>query len=165
MTKDNDDGDDRSYPVHENDVPPKVTKAREAKLRKIIAEKWEIRCEESAAGDFNDGFIYQQGELVGIVEFKCRTCARTDHPDYVISTKKMANLRALAEEHEVPAFLVIAWLGDKSVGWHRVRTGYLEKRGGRYDRNRSSDQEMMARVPFEEFWPLAKVPAEYRSAA
>lgn len=96
--------------------------------------------------------VVRDGQVVAIAEVKCRLCNSSTYPTYMISLRKMEDMRREADERSVAAVLVVSW---------QDRTGYamipeamsngLVAHGGRTDRNDPMDTEAVLHIPIDRF--------------
>jgi hypothetical protein len=96
--------------------------------------------------------LHRAGELVAIVEVKCRLCLSTTYPTYMIGSAKVETLRDAAAERGVPGLLLVAWMDrlgliDAGVAASRA----MRAHGGRVDRGDPLDLEPVLHIPMALF--------------
>lgn len=101
-----------------------------------------------------DGELYCNGQLIGLIEIKCRTGCGSRFDDWHMSLMKIkGNLAAAAAKH-VPLFLVYRW--DDGIFFADATTFPLDRThiGGRWDRNDAHDEEEMLLMKRQWFRPV-----------
>lgn len=95
----------------------------------------------------------QAGQLVGLVEVKCRRCASTAFPTYMVSESKVRRLRDAAIDRGVAGILLVRWTdGD---AWLSVTASdparWRVEFGGRVDRGDPRDLEPVIHFDIGDF--------------
>lgn len=114
-------------------------------------------CDAKASPDLCawDYEAFREGKMVGLVEVKCRLCKAEQYPTYMISLRKMHDLRKAGEQRGIPVVLLVAWAD--CIGFVGVETAIgagLVAHGGRKDRSDPADLEPMLHIPIRLFNPL-----------
>jgi hypothetical protein len=90
------------------------------------------------------------GDVVAIVEVKCRTNGINAYPTYLISHAKVEAMLAEASARTIAPILLVSW--SDARGWVNLADAPHEVAdGGRRDRNDPADIERVALIPVEEF--------------
>lgn len=129
----------------------KADKEREALVAEKFARHFEDMSVEKLADQGRADYVaYQDGEPVGYIEIKVRTCQHNQYSTYFISKKKLLALQKLAGDKK--SAVVVQW--TDRAGFIPVNL-FLEnatfRSGGRKDRNDPLDIEEMAEVDISLF--------------
>ena len=96
--------------------------------------------------------VVRDGAVVAIAEVKCRLCASSTYPTYMISLRKMDEMGMEAAERGITAILVVAWQDRTGFAMipEALATG-LKAHGGRTDRGDPADMESVLHIPIDRF--------------
>jgi hypothetical protein len=137
---------ERMRPVYET----VADRLREGDVREYIMDKYECNYVQSGRLAIVDGYLHRtNGDLVAVVEIKCRNNAYNKYPTYMISANKWRNGLRLADDHGVIFLLVVGFTDGIYVT--KMKENYEVKRGGRYDRGDSMDVEDCVYIPMSDF--------------
>jgi hypothetical protein len=95
----------------------------------------------------------KDGKLVALVEVKCRSCASSTYPTYLVSESKVRRLREAALDRGVAGLLLVRWAdGD---AWLSVTASdplrWRVEIGGRVDRGDPMDLERVIHFDIADF--------------
>jgi hypothetical protein len=97
--------------------------------------------------------LRREGNLIGYIEIKTRTCNSNTYGTYHISKDKLLALKSLGDRENTKVALVVRW--KDRIGYITVKT-FLDnasfKMGGRWDRGDKFDVEEMAEVDIRRYF-------------
>lgn len=109
--------------------------AAEARAARALGQYW--RCEFHSFGRLAaiDWFCVRHQKMVALAEIAVVDASSTDHPEFLLSTKKWKALALGASRGQVPALLAVQFLdGLRWIGHDRINAARLETRGFRQGR-------------------------------
>lgn len=131
---------------------------REAAAAARLEAAWGVTAVRFPARHETDYFLERGGELVGLLEIKCRTTRFRGYPRFMLDWHKWsANVRA-GHALMVRPFLMGAFTdGDHFLDMSATP---LAGRGinGRTDRDDRLDRDLVVYLDWSQFWPLHAVP-------
>lgn len=99
------------------------------------------------------------GRIIGFIEVKTRTIAKSKFPTYIISMSKIQMAKSMFDTSKQPTFLVVQW--TDAIGWCRIDS-FEEippfKIGGRTDRGDEQDIEPVLHIPIHLFRDIKDPP-------
>ena len=123
---------------------------RENSVRQYLISKYECVYRPTDTLQVFDGYLlYPNETLAAIVEIKTRKNESSRYPTYMISARKWRTGLGLAEEHNVPFMLVVAFTDGVFVT--KFKSNYPTALGGRRDRNDAQDMEECIYIPMTDF--------------
>lgn len=113
-----------------------------------------FQCGATATPDLAgwDYEVDRNGSTVALVEVKCRLCNHRTYPTYMVSLRKVADLRDEAARRGIDALVLVAWQDRTGfVHAHAALEHGFVMHGGRVDRGDPMDMEEMLHVPIDRF--------------
>ena len=137
-------------PIYETELD----RTREDRVFRMLAEKMNFDYIGTPQLSAVDKLLcYKNGMLMALAELKIRTNKHDAYSTYLFSATKHSTLLSISESLKVPALLFVKF--SDCVAFTKLRFGYEQKSGGRYDRGDHKDIETCVFIPMREFKVIA----------
>jgi hypothetical protein len=128
-------------------------RARELTVAEAFAKAKSLDIRKMPHGHRADFELRREGNLIGYIEIKTRTCNSNTYGTYHISKDKLLALKSLGDRENTKVALVVRW--KDRIGYITVKTvldNASFKMGGRWDRGDKFDVEEMAEVDIRRYF-------------